>query len=162
MSIIMSKGLKLLLDCNGKLLDNWITGYAFESGGRTYMIPENGLEEEENAHPIFCEVVLGTVCMCTGKKSADNEMLYENDIIRAETSDECLGVIQFGSYGERHYGFYIHWLTDVAKYYREDFDFWAYNREIKCIGNLYGKIPGGLDADIAFRISKLRDKHKRE
>lgn len=76
-----------------------------------------------------------TVCQYTGlTNKKDNKRFYEGDIVLDLTSG-YIGVIRFGLYKLKHYGFYVDWIKSCD--YRCDIDFWVTNRLIRTISNIF-------------------------
>ncbi len=129
--------------CKAKRTDNgeWVNGCLLISDERYFIVPNFGvscIEELGNRATdklitlYAFEVILETVCQCTGLPDKDKAPMYENDIVRA--SGGVRGVIKFRKYGDMKtdYGFYIEW-DKTQPYWRNDICYWQ--NEIKVIGS---------------------------
>ncbi len=92
------------------------------------------LEDFSEENGIF-EVDPETVCRYTGlTNSKDGRKFCEGDIVLEPTSG-YIGVIRFGLYKLKHYGFYVDWIKSCG--YRCDIGFWVTNRLIRTISNIF-------------------------
>lgn len=81
---------------------------------------------------IQVEVDLETVCQYTGFPDKNDTMIFENDKI-FEAKSENSGIVKFGLYDGKHYGFHIVWSGLCI--YRQDICYWA--NLIEAVGSIY-------------------------
>lgn len=104
----------------------WIVGYLFVRNNRSYIIKENDCNHICRAvHP-------DTICRSF---EYNGKSFWENDIVLC---DGDIGVIHYGFYYNKHYGFYIEW-NGRANGYRKDILFWL--DKIQVIGNTFDATP---------------------
>ena len=113
-----------------KRLDNgeWVKGLP------NYDINGNITELEIYKGFANCEIVEidpSTICQCTGLTDKNGKKIWENDIVKSTNSG--IGIIKFGLYNSKHYGFYIKWVEDFD--YREDIFYWCNNHFLTIDGN---------------------------
>lgn len=80
------------------------------------------------------EVDKGTICQYSELTDKNKAKIFENDIIKDIDSGD-IGIVKFGIYDEKHYGFYIEWVTNSEL--REDIYFWTTKRLIEVVGNVF-------------------------
>lgn len=73
-----------------------------------------------------------TICQYTGLTDKNGKKIWENDIVKNADSGD-IGVIKFGLYNSKHYGFYIKWVGNFD--YREDILYWRNNHFFTIVGN---------------------------
>ena len=81
-----------------------------------------------------------TVCQFTGLTDKNGNKIWENDVCQYIDSDgyETEFVVKYGRHEGQHginLGFYIEWSEMDG--YREDICFWAEERDIEVIGNIF-------------------------
>ena len=81
------------------------------------------------------EVRTDTICQCSGRIDMYGNLIFEHDIVREQYS-ECIGEVKFGEH-EKGYGWYIEWISEKAKFYRVDFQYWQNEVSIEVIGNIF-------------------------
>lgn len=101
-----------------------VTGYYVK-----YTTGEEHILDTRSADVVDHEIEPGSVCRFTGLL-VEGTMLWENDIVE---SDGWRGVVRFGLYNNKHYGFYISWENNTA--WRQDINYWLQNESIWIVGN---------------------------
>lgn len=66
------------------------------------------------------------------KEDWNGKKISENDIVKSANSGG-IGIIKFGLYNSKHYGFYIKWVGNFD--YREDIFYWCNNHFLTIAGN---------------------------
>lgn len=138
-----------------KRIDNgeWVEGYVFDDGfvdskrmfvgGLVIMDYKGTANDRWKVGTAFYEVDPNTICQYTGLTDKNGNKIWENDVCRYVNSDvyekqEEILVVKYGRHAESckiNIGFYIDWIK--ADYYRSDLVFWAENRNIEAIGNIF-------------------------
>ncbi len=121
--------------CGKSLKYGWLEGYYIKTGAKenkTHYIVQDISSLNKLA---CCKVESKTVCQYTGKKDINGMRIFENFIIKEEDYG-CIGIVKFGEYGSG-YGYYIKWISEKAKYYRQDFLYWQKHDHIQVIGNIF-------------------------
>ena len=84
-----------------------------------------------------------TICQYTGLTDKNGNMIFENDVVNCKNENvryDKNGIVKFGEYhsgfdgNANHIGFFIEWNSDCL---RKDIGFWAKNREIEVVGNIF-------------------------
>lgn len=116
---------------NGKQIEGLLTAY----NGRS--IAQIGIFEDDKGY-ICCTnsygVIPETICRYSELTDKNKSKIFENDIVKDIDSGN-IGVVKFGLYNSKHYGFYIEWIGN--RHYRKDIYYWATNGLIEVIGNVY-------------------------
>jgi len=108
--------------CNGE----WVQGLLAHKDNKWYISNKAG-------QPFAFEVRPDTICQYTGLTDKNGNKIWENDIIKYITNEntEPIGTVIWDKAEFR-----ITWKADRAL--RMDLFFWAEEREIKVIGNIFG------------------------
>ena len=125
-------------NCDGA----WTTGYLFfdkKDKNKAYVgnfFQETIVSEKErcvNNDLDIDEINPDTICRCSGKRDVNGTLIFENDKIKVKG---FVGIVKFGEYNEtrRELGWYIEWISENAKFIREDFLFWQ-EKEIEVLKN---------------------------
>ena len=125
----------------GKRTDNreWVEGFNLPIGQKAYVICKAATEcmDGENTDLYateWYEVDPETVCQYTGLPDKNEKKIFEGDIVKEVDSGD-IGIVKFGVYDLKHYGFYVEWMRNCQ--YREDIYFWSKNCLIQVIGNIF-------------------------
>lgn len=132
----------------GKRVDNgeWIVGYLYrlsENNPPFIMLRKYGESYEVDEH---------TICQCTGLKDKNDNLIWENDIVKDLFSD-VYAQIKYGSYQScfdstkvEHIGFYVNWFGRYAKSRRKDLGYWINMVDTEIVGNTFDN-PELLESD---------------
>lgn len=111
------------LDRNRK----WVYGYPVKLGDYCAIISVDGKTIDADHK---------SVCSYTGFKSLVDTEIFSNDIIQAVASEkDIFGVVRFGIYDNKHYGYYIEWISDDCDCLRKDIKFWC-DKGVFVVGNV--------------------------
>lgn len=81
----------------------------------------------------YAEIEPSTICQYTGLRDMSENRIWENDIV---TYGKHKGIVKFGLYDSKHFGFYIEWMKGYGRgYLRKDFSYWV--PKIKVVGNVF-------------------------
>lgn len=96
-----------------KKMDNgdWVEGFYVESSGQAFIYDNEG-----NAWKVDPE----SRCRDTGLVTLQGIRIWENDFV---SYDDYCGIVCFGLYDDKHYGYYISWNNDYML--RKDIWFWS-------------------------------------
>lgn len=119
----------------------WVEGYYFcmtHTDGRHvhhFIIPlGTDLSLGTPIEKIQVEIEPETLCQYSGLTDKNKRKIFEGDII-IEVDSGNIGIIKFGLYKFKHYGFYIEWMGNCG--YRQDIYHWTSYRMIRVIGNIF-------------------------
>ena len=114
---------------DGKPIDsNWVYGGIFpqnDGGDFAIIYSQDPIEK----HPVYAD----TVGEYAGFTDRESTRIFEDDIVSIPNSED-IGVVKFGLYDNKHFGFYIEWMG-ACHLYRQDIHYWA--SLIKVVGNIY-------------------------
>lgn len=123
------KGEKVRMGDGKPLESNWVYGGIFpQNNGGDFAIIYS--QDPVEKFPVYAD----TVGQYAGLKDRNRTRIFESDIV-ADIDSGNIGVVKFGVYNLKHYGFYIEWMGNI--HYRNDICYWAKNRLIKIIGNIF-------------------------
>lgn len=75
-----------------------------------------------------------TICQYSELTDKNKTGIFDKDIVKDVDSGN-IGIVKFGLYNSKHYGFYIEWLGNC--HYRKDIYYWTENNLIEVIGNIF-------------------------
>ena len=135
---------EILFKAKRKDNGEWVEGQLFKTNFLTFIFSEvtNGSYDGEAMNFInpYYYVDSETVCQYTGLTDKNGEKIWENDICSYHDTRKDICVIRFGEYNNisrsRHIGFYANWDT-FGFMFRQDLGFWAKEREIEVVGNIF-------------------------
>ena len=120
---VLFRGKHIHVRPENKHLDGrWIYGYLADKN----YINSPELEGEFLIDPY-------TICQYSDLTDMNKTKIFENDIVKDDSGD--IGIVKFGLYNSKHYGFYIEWVTNSEL--RKDIYFWTTKRSIEVIGNVF-------------------------
>ena len=134
---------EILFKAKRKDNGEWLEGYYFKTYGcrngvrNDYHIIHE-YEEDENY-----QIEENTLCQYTGLTDKNGNKIWENDVVNCKNENvryDKNGIVKFGEYhsgfdgNANHIGFFIEWNSDCL---RKDIGFWAKNREIEVVGNIF-------------------------
>lgn len=99
-----------------------VTGYFVKDHLNKEQIYVLGSQESQ-----YIDIIPGSACRFTGLE-VSGKKLWESDVV---TYEGVIGVVRFGLYNDKHYGFYVDWKDNYV--FRRDIYYWL--PFINVIGN---------------------------
>ena len=122
--------------------NKWVEGLLWKKKYKSENVYISCFPEKDDNEEVYC-VDTETICQSTGLTDVNGNKIWENDICRYIDGDENgikeeTFVVKYGRHAELfkiNMGFYIDWIKN--NYYRCDLAFWAENRNIEVVGNVF-------------------------
>lgn len=120
----------------GEFNNVWVTGNLIVSNGKYYIHPVNNVVNVKNEIGriiVMHEVIPDTICRCTGLKDKNGNLIFDNDIVNAITSNRLGGPVR------------IEDIVVIASDYKLMFGL-DYSNELERVGNIFDKEEKENDA----------------
>lgn len=127
-------------------IGEWVEGDLVRFGIDCSIVPFFGVSTIEPQDNKTCDrrislqayaVDFETICQYSELTDKNKTKIFENDIVK-DIDSGCIGIVKFGLYDGKHYGFYIEWVTNSEL--RKDIYFWTTKRSIEVIGNVFDDV----------------------